>query len=775
MLLSFQSENLEKLSLTAEQNTNITIVGKENSGRKYIIERWSHSQKNPLIICLEKTELNCEYAALVSALRKICRIKKNKIVISPNVGFSASIFTFGFSLLFDDESILKSERIIKKCLRELLKKSTLIFIVDDSLHISDQSIELIDDFIMHYKKKKLIYKFTLSTKSIAENTCVYFESLINCNMDRYEILKKLDLNPEIQLSNKAVEFIFQNVSDNISLLTNIVNDINNENLDINFEKNDVNNLTKKLLDESLKNYEYANLMTEILTIYAITNYYFQTIDLAFLLNQSEYVINILMDFALNHYLIEGESKKFQIIFGLVRKIFGKLDEVSKHHIFTNIINMFSNIYPSDYYNKYIFAELAQSPEYGIYLIQYLMQRIRWNHNIDICDYQNSLSQNEYLVIETYNCAYGFLCAKKYDECIMKLNTLNELSGALVYEINILKSQCLIRKINKADRVLALDLLLYKNENLSIDENLKFRLDIRNIAASVHVGNYKNALIICKDVTERLIQMYLKTSSIEYRYYLNVIYRKYSYISEYDLSIDYVKKSVDFFKENKKTYYKAYYISLNNLFSLYIINMDLERADKVKQEIENLTISKNNINFPRTEIYKNNVILFEYFSKKSPLQQVVSKFEKLYDDTEDSADHIFVSSNYAVFIMLSGNLKKAKEILQKEQENVKDEPEGVYKYRISINLTVCEFLIDNNKRTACVQSLKEIKYNPEDPHYKVRDKELNGIIDLMVNTTKCNDAIEWCAKYKACILTAIDCYTTYQQGLIFTTLFDWDDD
>lgn len=774
MLLSYQSANLEKLSLAANEDTNITIVGKENSGRKYIIEQWSQCKKNPLIINLEKTGLNCEYAALVSALRKICQIKKHKIIISPNIGFSTFIFTFGISLSADNENILKSQTIIEKCLRKLSKKFTLIFTIDNSLHISDDSIQLIDNFIRK-KKKKLIYKFTLSTESIAENKCVYFESLSNCNFNKYETLKQLNLNPEIQLSDKAIDFIFQNVTDNVGLLVDIIKDINNENLDINFENNDVHNLTRRLLDESFKNYKYAKLLTDILTLYAITDYYFQTIDLAFLLNQKEYVINVLIDFAINHYLIEGESKKYQIIFKLVRKIFGEIDEISKHHIFTNIINMFANIYPSDYYNKYIFAELAQSSEYGIYLVQYLMQRLRWNHNIDIYDYESTLSRNEYLIIKTYNCAYGLLCAKKYDDCIVKLNTLSELSGTLLYEINILKSQCLIRKINKKERFIALDLLFYQNDNKAIDENLKFRLDIRSIAASIHVGKYKEALRICNNVIERLLQMYSKTGSIEYRYYLNVIYRKYSYVCEYDLSLDYVKKSVIFFNENKKIYYKAYYISLNNLLSLYIINMDLPRADEVKKEIENLIILKNNINFPRREISKNNFILFEYFSKKITLQQAVSKFEKLYDETDGSADHIFISSNYAVLMMLNGNLEEAKEVLLKEQNNVKDEPEGVYNYRICINLSVCEFLIDNNKRTECIQSLNEIKYNPEDPHYKVRDQELNGIIYLMINIPRCNDAIKWCTAYQNNIITAINCYTTYQQGLIFTTLFDWDDD
>ena len=122
MLLPYQKINLEKLSSMVKENTNLTIVGKENSGRKYIIEQWSQSKKNPLIINLEKTGLNCEYATLVSVLRKICRIEKHKIIISPNVGFMASIYTFGISLSIDDESILKSEKIIKKCLKKTSKK-----------------------------------------------------------------------------------------------------------------------------------------------------------------------------------------------------------------------------------------------------------------------------------------------------------------------------------------------------------------------------------------------------------------------------------------------------------------------------------------------------------------------------------------------------------------------------------------------------------------------------------------------------------------------------
>ncbi len=775
MLLSYQKDNLEKLSTMADKNTDLTIVGKKNSGRKYVIKQWSQCKKNPLIIYFEKTGLDYEYATLVSALKKFCRLEKNKIIVSPNIGITVSALSFGIGVSFDKEDIFKSENFLKKCLRKLTKKFTLIFIIDNDLCITDKSIEFLESFITKYNKKKTIHRFTLSTNQIAKNECVFFESLSNSKLNKLETLRQLNLNPEISLDEKVIEFIFQNVSDNIELLHNIIRDINSNYLDYNFERYDVNNLTELLIDEGFSDYQYQSLLKKVLNIYAISPHCFQYIDLAFMMQQTEYVIKLLLDFALNHYLIEGNAQNFHIIFGLVKKIFGEIDEISKHHIYMDITNMFSNIYPSDYYNKYFFAQLARSPEHGTYLVQYIMQKVRLNHNIDISDYEDIIKQKEVLIIETYNCAFGLLSCKKYDDCILKLEDLHDLSGALLYEINILKSQCLIRKIDNVERNKALDLLSYNDNNEAIDENLKYRLDIRKIAASVHVGKYHDALQICNDITERLLQMYSKTNSLEYLYYLNVIYRKYSYVCSYDLSIKFVEKSVDFFKTHKKIYYKAYYISLNNLMSLYIINMDLKKAGKIKQEIDRLILSKSNINFPRAEIRKNNDLLYDYFSEKASKQITMQNFKKLYEELQESADHILIASNYAVFMMLNNNLEKARTILLKEHERIKDEQEGIYHYRITTNLSVCEFLLDNNKRAECIKRLNNIKYNQEDPHYQIRNQELNGIIELMTNISGCTNTASWCEAYKDNISTPFNYYTTYQQGLIFTTLFDWDDD
>lgn len=204
-------------------------------------------------------------------------------------------------------------------------------------------------------------------------------------------------------------------------------------------------------------------------------------------------------------------------------------------------------------------------------------------------------------------------------------------------------------------------------------------------------------------------------------------------------------------------------------------MDLRKAKDIKHEINELILSKNNIRFPRIEIKENNYILYDYFSEKITKQNALERFKQLYDKTDGSADHVFLASNYAVFMMINNNLKEAKQILLEELDNVRDEQEGTYNYRITVNLAVCEFLINNNKRFECIQHLESIKYNREDPHFTVRNKELNGIIDLMKTISQCNDATIWCKAYQNRVSTPFNYYTTYQQGLIFTTLFDWDDD
>ncbi len=82
-------------------------------------------------------------------------------------------------------------------------------------------------------------------------------------------------------------------------------------------------------------------------------------------------------------MIDGNSEGYQILFGLVKKIYNNIDNINKNKIYTNIICMFANIYPSDYYNKYVFANMVNDKSKNIYLVQHIFKMIRMNHNIDL--------------------------------------------------------------------------------------------------------------------------------------------------------------------------------------------------------------------------------------------------------------------------------------------------------------------------------------------------------------------------------------------------------
>lgn len=602
MLVDYQRDNLEKLKSEVKNNSSIVIVGPPNSGRKHVIKEWGVTQKNACIIHLERTNSNQRYASLTVKLKEIIKDKKIKGSLSPSVSVSLQNFFVGIGVGISkkDNFLFAEEHNIHSYLRKLVRKHNLIFIVDSSLDINDGSIEIIDSLMEKYrnriKKKTSVFKFILAPDNISNSYCIYFKDLSNNTINREKLLKDLNLNPNISLSDNVKDFIFANISSNIGLLIDIINSFNNNQLDFNLNSFDTNNITKELLMQGTKNYKYIEQLNELMTICSITKYYFKSIDLAYILKENESIIMSYLEYAQEHYLLHNDKKGYTVAFELIRKIYECSDEVKKIKLYTSIISMISNIYPSDYSNKYIFAKLADDKYSSTYLMQHIFKEIRLKHNINIVEFRNELSVEEYNVIEVYNKAFGYINSKKYKDAIGLLNALKNISGALFYEINLLKSQCIIKQIEPQSREFALGCLSYNNNDTYIDENLRYRLAIRKTAALIHVGKYNSAIINSNIIENHLQEKIKETGAIEYEYYLNVIYRKYSYIHEYDLSINEVQTSVNFFKANQNVYYKALYIALNNLLSLYIINMNLDKAEQVIKEIEQLKISKNNISF-----------------------------------------------------------------------------------------------------------------------------------------------------------------------------------
>ena len=771
MLVQYQKRNFEKLQEAIKDNNELVVVGTTNSGRKYVIEKWGSTIEKSIIIKLNPSGNKEPYSALLSSIKEVDYFRKSTIKITPTFSISSIVGSLNASL--EKAKMFETETELTKFLTKAAKHHITIFIIDKDFLIEDGSIELIEKFRDKCRKNKNIYIIYVSNTTKEHIKNIYFEDISNCGISPQILLKELNLIPNMSLNEKVIDFIFNNINNNIYLLIQIINDLNTGNLDTVLENYDKNHIIDKLLEYSENKNEYRKQLNDLLSICAISEHYFQSIDFAYLLEEHENIINLLLKYAQKKFLITNSGDSFHILFGIVNRIYASLNDVEKQKLYIKIVEMFATIHPSNYYQKYVFAKLAAMNGYSKYLVQHIFSEIRLNHGVDIEKYQAELNEKEFSLINIYNKALGYNNVKEYDKCLEELSTLRELNLEFLYEINIVKSQALIKKMDELSRIRAVSILEY--ENTLTDENLKFRLNIRKIAALVHIGHYDQATILCQKTIGYLINKLETTHSIEYEYYLNVIYRKFSYISAYDTSINEVNTSVTFFRKHQNEYHTGYYIALTNLLSLYIINMQMKDAADTRKELEELLITKNNINFPRREILENNLLLYDFFMNSVDSKKICEGFKKLYDESQEYADHILIASNYSIFLMLNNKFELAEKILLNAIPATVRDLEGIYDARIKINLAVCKFLINNANLDECIIMLNSVEYNPQAPYYKNRLDELNNIKQLMNTIQSCNDADKWCETFKSNILTPLSVYTTYQQGLVYTTLFNWDDD
>lgn len=771
MLVQYQKNNLEKLREAVQDNNELVVVGSINSGRKYVIDKWGTSISKSIIIKLKTSSNRNPYSSLISAIKGVDYFRKNRLKITPTFSISGIIGSIDASL--EKDNLFQTEISLIKLLSKAVKHHIIIFVIDKEFTIEDGSIEVIKKFRKECRRNKNIYIIYVSeiTEECIKN--VYFEDISNSGIAPQTLLKEINLFPHIYLNSKVINFIFNNINNNISLLIQITNDLNAGNLDNVLEGYDRNHTIDKLLEYSENRNEYRKQLSDLLSICAISEHYFQSIDFAYLLQEHESVINLLLEYAQKKFLLTNSGDSFYILFGVVNKIYASLSQIEKKKIYIRIVEMFTVIHPSNYYQKYAFAKLAEMSEHSKFLVQHIFSEVRLNHNIDINKYQDDLNKKELSLVKIYNKALGYNNFKEYDKCIDELSSLKNLNLEYLYEINIIKSQALIKRMDEISRTKAVCILDYPDA--LTDENLKFRLNIRKIAALVHIGHYEKALILCDQTIGYLISKLENTHSLEYEYYLNVIYRKYSYISAYDTSINEVKTSVTFFNKHQDKYYTGYYIALTNLLSLYIINMKTKEATDTKNKLDELLITKNNIKFPREEILENNLLLYDFFINSLDSKKICEGFKELYDKSNGYADHVLIASNYSIFLMLTNKFELAEDILLAAIPDTKSDLEGIYDTRIKINLAICKFLMDNENRDKCTMMLNSVQYNQQAPYYENRLDELNNIKQLINTIESCNNANKWCEIFKSNISTPLSVYTTYQQGFVYTTLFNWDDD
>lgn len=777
MLLEYQKNNLNHLEQALQNNDTITIIGKEKSGRKTVVSKLKFD-KSIIINIKPYTNQYSNCSDFLTAIKDVDNLTNSSLEISPG-------FSFGdiFSISIERTEIFVLEKHLIKNVKKASKKHKIVLIIEDFINLDNGTKEIVNKIRSEKIKSKLkkglitIFIPDSNEKNISDYVVgkeIYFDRLTYDNETKYSIFKALNLNPDIELKENVMDFILKNSDGNIEMISSIINDINHKQIDYEFELLDYNNNIKNLVNSKINSVDFDEKLKYALTVISIRDNYFSNLDLSFLLSEEINIIDYYMEFATKCKYVYQTQNCYSILFGIIKKIFSTIPQNQKIKIYNDIVNLIDTYYPNQYQEKYFFANLSKNPKAKTYLFQAIFKQIREEGLLQVDNL--NLSIEELSVIEEYFRAYSKAINNNYKESIEIIdNFINKLllSSPLKEEFLLLKSQCLIKSIDERNRQEAIEILSYDEKNENIDEYLKYRIETRKIAALIHNGKYKEARVQSEQTENKFINIISETHSPGIEYYLNIIYRKYSNIHSYESSIIAINKSIEFFSNNSK-YIKEAYISLNNALALNLINGNNQDALKNIKEIENLKERQFNYRFPRYELFENNYLIYQLINEGS--DDLCHAFERLYKKTKESADNIFICSNYAISLAFSNKIEKAF-LLLKEKYNdpcVINDKEGVYKFRIFCNYAILGFLLNKGRKKA-IKILQNINIAKEDVHYSERVEELNTIIKTINNIEECDSVQKWVEAFKSNVHTVKNYYCLYQQGFVFTTLFDWDDE
>ena len=195
-------------------------------------------------------------------------------------------------------------------------------------------------------------------------------------------------------------------------------------------------------------------------------------------------------------------------------------------------------------------------------------------------------------------------------------------------------------------------------------------------------------------------------------------------------------------------------------------------------MERFILNHARIAFPRNQIFKNDEILYKYFTEEIDAKTAEGLFETLLINIGGDADKLFYSSNYAIFMALNGKLGDAIELLESLKRKEYQDQEGIYDLRLYANLAIFKYLENPAENREC--GMRQIEnclnsLNPNIPDYSWQKNKLLRIRS-MFGQEKVTDAVDWRNKFEENLVpNIIDCQNYYGKAFLFTVVFNWDDD
>lgn len=769
-LLDFQQENLNRIKKELILNSKNQIIGNVGDGRFYTLQ---YLKENYYIINIDNSKNEDTYIPIINGLEEFEKSSR-EIKVNFSLGLNFGIFSVGANIYSEERESQK--KIILKAIQKLRSKKKILIIVryGDLNSLTFKLLTQID-----LKEKKIAF-FKFNTVQIVYITSeqsqsrdfnkVNFSKLSSSRQSLKSILKEMDLNDAIteKLTQPEIEFIFRLVGNNLGCLKELIESMNSNKLSF-ADNTDRSNLVYSLINKHFKNDMQRDKINNLLVYCSFSEDFLLSLnDLVFLLNDVN--LNDLKNYiayAKDNKLIIFINDKINVFIVLLKNIYKEQFDSQKGKIYDKLCSLISNLYPSNYRQKIIYAKLANDINLDIYLAQYYMQKIR--ECGECIELENNKNFKYYTLLSNYKTAYSYMLRKDYENIENLFSDLDFLPLCLSTEITLLISQAQTKSLNPVKRNNALIKLLSIDEN-KLDGNLAYRLACFKIVAYIHNGHYPEARECYEFLLKHLSDKIAKHPSEELQHLFYTLCRKNNMIFDFQSSLISIESATNYFN-NRYDLPQDKYFALVNYFGIALRNMDLNRAKSALDDIKELRNSHCYRNFSREYIFENNEIIYKYLTD-TPIKEVKETFETLLKNLPESADKFLIANNCAVFTALSGDIEQAIAILRDIYKETLTDYEGVYLFRYTINNSIFEYIKDNKKAKLLQEDLNKLDLNINYPNRSYMLKERDLTVKAM--ETPCANANDWLKCFNS-LLKSYRPKNGYELGFAIIPLFHWSDD
>lgn len=712
-----------------------------------------------------------------------------------------------------DLALNEKEHDILCKIQYLVEHKDVIFVCDNLNYWDEKSVKLLYYLITNIKNKYYFLNNTIFLMIFTSNKKTNSIDLINGikNLDNilqisFPVLKSKDFSKALsilgynnKLSEKEQKILFTLINGHIRMLVELISELNRNKLTLKTVEGRSKEVLASILKQRLTEHGVTGEQIKVALEYAsLLGVIFSSYELNQIVQMENSVFYRVIKDSREMNLIEeaygyGNKDILQFAHDIIHDIFQQEIVENGEIYYKNIELCLREIEPNQYIRRSQYAFKSGNIKKSLILfVLELMKQLKEDGDIpassvkkcEVLFKKNPNYDSYYEYIISMKKSYNLYERGKFQQALNEILALGEIyPKELLAEKEILCSMCYAKKIDWKYRNEGILRLKHFSslENCNYERDIYERVLMRLLILYVHIGENDKAKYIEQQIITSLENRFNHDESAQVRFYsLNRISNS---IYGCEIAANKMKKAVDYFGANSKVgglwrNLKQYYLACVNYAGALCLNGCFMESYNTNKEILELCKQFPNYPFPRPNIFLNNYIIAGYLSHHFSVQECTCMFEELIMHLPVYADRLLYNSNYSIFLALSGNIEKAIECLTKENElqNVENDKEKLYNYRVNLNLAVYYYLLGDKKTALFLLNKLKIQENScnikGDFLYDIN--RLKNIKEYILHSDAYIVAKDWennfltnCNEFQSLA------WNYYGKGFVFTTTFNWD--